>query len=444
MEWIKKIFKSPIIFISIIITFSPAPVIDLFSAEIYDLCYKKEVLREGKLLFLRYRNPTLDPVLRTYEIHLFDPITGKITLLQKIEEKLYLVPTVSTDRTTISYHSLIEGTDFLVTRNLETGMSTRLRFDTGGYFLNLAIHYDNDSVAAALKRGENKQAIYVISNSRGSIRRIQNGTSFKQIGFFNNGSVFYVDAGENRTTVGVVRQDGKSRAVIAFEPDYVQKTPNGDAILYSKGNELFLYKVRKNESIRISQSFSSGLPLPLFAPDGLTCAVFEKNSILIVNIPSGDVLYFLAFDTSGSMGFLTDFTFYLVKQNRIHYILHKKPDQYLDEAYRDEEPIKLLGVSPDDRFFVFQKSRKNEIILYNRKDGTKFSREFPFDVQDISIAPPPESGSSPGYIYISALSKGPKENSLLRELYLYNYDNRSLTAISTAEDTDVKPYLRVE
>lgn len=443
MKCIKKNKKWLLLSLSLAISLA-IPSIKLTSTEIYDLCYKKELLRDGKLLFIRYKNPTLDPVFKTYEIYLFDPITGKVTFLQKPGEKLYITPAVSADRTTVTYHALIEGNDFLITRNLATGVSTRLRFDTGGYFLKLTINYDNDTIAATLKRGEGREAIYVISNSRGTIKRIQNGSSFKQIGFLRNGNIFYVDESDTKTTLGVVRQDGKSRAPVAFEPGYVEMTPGGEAILYSKENELFLYKAAKNESIRISQGFSSGLPLPATAPDGLSCAVFEENSILIVNIPSGDVMYFLTFDTAGSRGFLTDFTFYVEKLNRIYYILHKKPDQHLYEAYRDEEPIKIIGISPDDRFIVFQKKKKNEMIIYNRNDGTRFVKEFPFEVEDILIAPPVKLDSSPLLIYISAISPGPKKDSLLRELYLYNYTNRSLTAISTAEDTDLKPYLRIQ
>ena len=443
MKCIKKNKKWLILSFVIVLSLT-IPSINLTSTEIYDLCYKKELLRDGKLLFIRYRNPTLDPVLKTYEIYMFDPLTAKVTFLQKPGEKLYLTPAVSEDRSTVAYHALIEGNDFLITRNLVTGVSTRLRFDTGGYFLKLAINYDNDTVAATLKRGENREAIYVISNSRGTIKRIQNGSSFKQIGFLRNGNIFYVDESDTKKTLGVVRQDGKSRAPVAFEPDYIEKAPGGDAVLYSKQNELFLYKAAKNESIRISQSFSPELPLPMMAPDGLSFAVFEENSILIVNIPSGDVLYFLTFDTAGSRGFLTDFTFYVEKLNMIYYILHKKPDQHLYEAYRDEEPIKIIGVSPDDRFIVFQKKKRNEIIIYNRSNGTRFVKEFPFDVEDILIAPPVKLDSSPLYIYISAITPGPKKDSLLRELYLYNYTNRSLTAISTAEDTDLKPYLIIQ
>ena len=171
---VKTLPQKGVFFIIIIISLLPTFVTNLFCAEVYDLCYKTHLLREGKILVVRYRNPLLDPVLKTYETHLFDPRSGKITYLQKYQEHLYILPVISRDRSTLCYHSLIEGSDYLVTGNLEEGKSTRLRFDTGGYFVSLGLDYDNDTVIAVIKRGENKQALYLISNWASTIKRILN------------------------------------------------------------------------------------------------------------------------------------------------------------------------------------------------------------------------------------------------------------------------------
>ncbi|KKL64026.1 hypothetical protein LCGC14_2169200, partial [marine sediment metagenome] len=156
--------KTAVLFLTIVLSVAAPAATNLHSSELYDLVYTTQPLDDGKLMFLRLRNPLRDPALRTFEIYVFTPDSGKISFLQKYNEMLYLPPAVSRDKSTIVYHSIIEGNDFLVTKNIQTGKSTRLRFDTGGYFVNLGLDYDNDTVAAIIKRGENKQAVYLISN----------------------------------------------------------------------------------------------------------------------------------------------------------------------------------------------------------------------------------------------------------------------------------------
>jgi len=391
-------------------------------------------MNDGKLLFLRYKNPTLDPVLKTYEIWLYNPHTEKITFLQKYNEKIYILPVVSRDRTTISYHSLIEGTDFLVTRNIDTGYSTRLRFDTGGYFVNIAIDYDNDRIVSVNKRGENRQALYIISNSRGTIRRIFNGRNFQNLGFFNNRSIYYTDRTPSGMKLGVVQKRGKEGIVAAAGVDFVQKAPNGDALLYSKDGALYLYRVNNSESIKLSQNF---IGRPIISQDGSTCAIIEKSSVLIVNIPSGDVMYFLSMDTENTTRILTDFTFYIAKDNKIFHLKHKKPGQYLTEAYADEEQISLLAASSDDLYLYFQRDNKKKIIILDRKQKRKLSKEFPFTVQEVLPCASPKLNVA---FYIKALSKNPEDSIPIRELYRYNFKQKILIGISTAQDTDIHPY----
>jgi hypothetical protein len=443
-------------FLLIIISIISFSVTNLFAGKLYDLCYYGEPLRDGKFLFVRFRNALSDPLLRTFEINLFDPYTGKITILQQYSEKMYILPVVSRDRSTIAYHSLIEGNDFLITRNIESGSSTRLRFDTSGYFLMNAISYDNEKVASVLKRGENRQAIYVISTAEGSIRRLYNGTDFQEIGFFINGSIYYIDRVAQRLVLGVVRSDGKGRTVVAHGVDYTEKLPNGDALLYSVGQDLFLYRVNTNESIRLSRNFSPSYLKPLIAEDGSTCAVREQNRILLVNIPSGDILYYLSFETTGTRGFLTRFTFYIAKDSRIFHIKHKKPGQHLTEAHRAEGAERIItsiAASPDDRYILYQLGNERELKIYDREKKKLFSKEFTFSIQDFTVSPYMDPSESMSSIYIKALSTiqgaaGPDGNEgnpiPLRELYVYDFLMRTLTAVSTAADIDPEPYLREE
>jgi Tol biopolymer transport system component len=441
-----KHWKYLLIIISIIL-FS---VTNLFAGKLYDLYYYGEPLRDGKYLFVRLRNALGDPILRTLEINLYDPYTGKITILQQYSEKMYILPVVSRDRSTIAYHSLIESNDFLITRNIESGSSTRLRFDTSGYFMMNAISYDNEKVASVLKRGENRQAIYIISTTKGSIRRLFSGTDFQEIGFFNNGSIYYIDRVAQRLVLGVVRSDGKGRTVVAHGIDYAEKLPNGDALLYSVGLDLFLYRVNTNESIRLSRNFSPSYLKPLIAEDGSTCAVREQNRILLVNIPSGDILYYLSFETTGTRGFLTRFTFYITKDSRIFHIKHKKPGQHLTEAHRSEGIISSIAASPDDRYILYQLGNERELKIYDREKKNLFSKEFTFSIQDFTVSPYMDPSEAMSSIYLEALStiqdaEGNEGNPVpLRELYVYDFLMKALTAVSTSGDIDPGPYLREE
>ncbi len=459
MENNHKKLKQYLLIIISIFSFS---VTNLFAGKLYDLCYYGEPLRDGKFLFVRFKNALSDPILRTFEINLFDPYTGKITILQEYSEKMYILPVVSRDRTTIAYHSLIDGNDFLITRNIESGSSTRLRFDTSGYFLMNAISYDNEKVASVLKRGENRQAIYIISTAEGTIWRLYSGTDFQEIGFFNNGSIYYIDRVAQRLVLGVVRSDGKGRTVVAHGVDYTEKLPNGDALLYSVGQDLFLYRVNTNESIRLSRNFSPSYLKPLIAEDGSTCAIREKNRILLVNIPSGDILYYLSFETTETRGFLTRYTFYIAKDSRIFHIKHKKPGQHLTEIYRSEGSISSIAASPDDRYILYQLDNNRELKIYDREKKELFSKEFTFAIQEFTVSPYMDPSEAMRSIYIKTLStiksaeglveaEGPEgsegdgENSIpLRELYVYDFLMRALTAVSTAADTEPGPYLREE
>jgi hypothetical protein len=420
-------------------------VIPLFGEQLYDLCYFGEPLKDGKFLFVRYRNPLLDPVLRTFEIYVFDPASGKILSLQQYGEMSYLLPVVSPDRTSVTYHSLIEGNDYLVTRNLITGRSTRLRFDTSGYFLFNDLNYDNETVASVLKRGPNRQAIYIIYNDLGTIQRLHNGTDFQEIGFLFNGNVYYVDHIGNRLSLGVVQSHGQGRTVIEENIEYVRKTPRGDGILYSLENELFLYRVFNNESIRLTEHFSINGPLPLIADDGSACVVYDGETTLLVNIPSGDVLYHLSVrgDRLEGGDMLTRYTYYTPIGSQVHSIQYKKPGQKMDVVFSDEGPIRLLAVSPDDRFLLYRLDDEHELRIYDRDKGKISSRTFPFVIERVVVSPFMEFSEAMGSIYLITLSPtGDSEGTLLRELYLYNYLMGSLTSVSTAEDTDIRLYLR--
>ncbi len=432
-----------LLFTVIIIAVMCFSVINLFAGEMYDLCYRWQTMNSGKLLFVRYKNPTLEAVLRTYEIHLYDPATEKITLLQKPQEKIYLLPVVSRDRSTINYHSLIEGNDFLVTRNVDTGYSTRLRFDTGGYFLDTAIHYDNNLVVSVEKRGKDKQALYLISNSEARIRRIFNGHDFRDVGFFRDGSVFYTDMIDGLLTLGVVRWISREDVVIDRGIDFAVKAPNGKTVLYAKEGRLSLFRENNNEKIELSRGF---IGRPLFSEDGSTAVIIEKESVRIVNLPSGDIMYFLSFNTDNTTSMISNFTFYIAKENRIFQIRHKKPGQALSELTREDGPVHLIAASPDDRFLYYQKKDRHEVILFNTRTGEKEVKTFPFQVQEVL----PQSGETSdgetfgGSFYIRALYTSPSDGLPIRELYLYKMKHGLLVAISTAEDTDIRPYYQIE
>jgi len=427
-----------LIMTAIIITGTGFPVINLFAGEMYDLCYRWHAMNNGKLLFVRYKNPTLEAVLRTYEIHLYDPATEKITLLQKPQEKIYLMPVVSRDRSTVNYHSLIEGNDFLVTRNVDTGYSIRLRFDTGGYFLDTAIHYDNNLIVSVEKRGENKEALYLISNSEARIRRIFNGHDFHDVGFFRDGSVFYTDMIDDLLTLGVVRWISREDVIIDPGIDFAVKAPNGKTLIYAKEGRLVLFRENNNEKIELSRGF---IGRPLFAEDGSTAAIIEKEAVRIVNLPSGDIMYFLSFNTDNTTCILSSFTFYIARGNRIFQVKHKKPGQALSELTREDRPVRLLAASPDDRFIYYQKENRCEVILFDNRTGKKTLKAFPFEVMEVL----PQSGkTSDGSFYIRGVYTSPSDGLPIRELYLFKMKHNLLIAISTAEDTDIRPYYRVE
>jgi hypothetical protein len=433
---VKKIFFICIVIISFLFSF----VTNLFAVELYDLAYRTHLLKNGKTLFVRYRNPLLDPVLRTFETYMFDPRTGKITFLQHPQEKLYILPVVSRDKSTLSYHSLIEGSDYLVTRNLQTGKSIRLRFDTSGYFLEIGIDYDNDTIVASIKRGENRQALYLISNNRGTIRRILDGRNFISTGFFYNGNPYFVEVIDEWKILGFVNLETGKRHVIAERIDFATKAPNGDVLLYSQENNLYLYRVYGNESLIISRQFQSRKNPLLLASDGSTCAVIEDDSIYIINIPSGDVMYYISMDTENLSFYLTDFTLYIIKKNKILYLEHKKPGQTLQELYEDTQPLHLLAVSQNDRYLVYQHEKKNEAIIYDRKAGRHYSKDFGFIIHEIL---PPDTEDS---FYIIARSIEPKKKIPVKEVYLYNFLAEKLFTVSTASDLEnfIQLYLTEE
>ena len=404
--------------------------------QLYDLCMEGHLLRGGSFLFIRHKYSTLDPVLKTMEIHLFNPQTGKITFLQRGDEKVYHRPVVSADRSTVVYHSVIEGNDFLVTRNLQSDVSTRLRFDTGGYFLLNALHYDNDTVASVLKRGEGRQAIYIISNSRGTISRIFNVRDIRDMGFLSNGNIYYADMLTDRVVLGIVKRGARGSTIVARGVERLAKAPEGNALLYSTEDGLFFYRVNNEESIKLLNEVPPDLPFPLMAEDGSTCVVFRHDAVLIVNIPSGDVLYLLALDTKNTSHILTNFTLYTAKGNSIFHIKHKKPGQYLVELLKEKEPVTLLGASPDDRYLFYQTGDPSKLIIYTIESGRRVVRDFPFAIQDIYV---PESPTETLYIRGTSRSDDQIE---LRELYLYNFKIGGLVAISAASNTDLGPYLR--
>jgi len=430
----KKILFSFILIIFLLLGF----VTNLFPGQFYDLAYRTEILKNGKILFVRYRNPLLDAVLKTYEIYMFDPKIGKISFLQHPQEKLYILPVLSRDRTTMSYHSLIEGNDYLVTANLETGRSIRLRFDTGGYFVELGLDYDNDTVAASIKRGENRQALYLISNSRGTIRRILDGKIYVETGFLDNGNVYFVEQVEEGRNLGFVNVQTRDKFITAEDVEFVQKTANGDSILYSRQKDLYLYRPYGNESLLLSRKFSAERKLPLISSDGSTCAVIGEGIIYLVNIPSGDVLYYISIDTRGLSFYLTDFTFYIVKENKILYIEHKKPGGSLQELYEAQYPIHLLGVSRNDRQLIYQHEDRDEVIVHDRRENKTYKKKFDFTIEQI-VTPYTEDSF---YIITRTIAAGIGHP--VRELYFYHFKAEKLFTVSTAKDTDLKLYLTEE
>ena len=57
----------------------------------------------------------------------------------------------------------------------------------------------------------------------------------------------------------------------------------------------------------------------------------------------------------------------------------------------------------------------------------------------------PKTGEkTDGSFYIRALNTSPSDGLPIRELYLYKLKPGLLIVISTAEDTDIRPYYRIE
>jgi hypothetical protein len=125
-------------------------------------------------------------------------------------------------------------------------------------------------------------------------------------------------------------------------------------------------------------------------------------------------------------------------------IQYKKPGQHLREVFRDERPIHLLGVSPDDRYILYRFEDRRELRIYDRNSGKIFSKTFDFTIEEVIISPFMEFSEAIHSIYIIASSPSGDDpaSTPVRELYMYNYPRRSLTAVSTAEETDIAPYLR--
>jgi hypothetical protein len=415
---------------------------------LYDLCARYDRLNDGRVFFTRHRNPTLDPVLQTLELYTFDPGTGKITLLQRPDEHIYIPPVISRDRTTICYQSILDGRDYLVTRDALRGNPTRLGFDTGGYFVRIALDFDNDTVVSALKRGTNRQALYIISNRAGTIRRFFNGRDFRDIGFLANGDVYFTDQREEELRLGVVTPFTTRQVVLSESVEFVEPAPNGDALLYKDGagrnvgstgeptQPLLLYRANNGEKILLSEN-SRGRPL--ISPDGSTCAVLEGGGIKIVNIPSGDVLYLLPVQAEPEKVFLTDFSLFIVREGRIFQLRHKKPAERLREIHRVEGILQPLGVSSNGRFFYYRGDDGGTVHVFDVKDGSVFSKKFPFQVFDILT---PRDEASDGSIYLRGTVRA--DGRLVRGLYYYDVSAGALLSVSTPLDTDIRPYFRTD
>jgi Tol biopolymer transport system component len=291
-------------------------------------------------------------------------------------------------------------------------------------------------VAAVIKRGENKQAVYLISNRASTIRRILNGTNFIEIGFLDNRNIYYVEMIDGRKVLSFTNERRRSGIEIAEGVDYVQKAPNGDAILYSKGKDLYLFRVNGKESINLSNNFNRENYPPIFSSDGSTLALFENDVIHIVNVSSGDILYYLSMNTENITTFLTNYTLYIAKDNKVFHLKHKKPGQSLMELYEDDSQIHILSISPDDRYLVYQKKNNHEVIIFDFKENKHFIKELGFMVQRVIF---PLSGDS---FYVILLNDSGKDRIPVRELYLYNFKKESIFAISALTNTDIKLYLR--
>ena len=410
-----------------------------YSALLYDLCSDYHALKNGKLMFLRFKNPMLDPVLRNIEIYIYNPKNSKLTFVPRYGEKIYIKPVVSHDKTTICYYSLIEGRDFLVTKDVEKSKNIRLSFDTSGYFLKLAIAYDDDTVAAVIKRGENKQAIYYISNSKGLLKRLLNGRNFENIHFLEDGSIFYTDENDNKRTAGYVNYQ-RQNIIIDENVSFATPAPNGDAVIYAKDGKLVLFRLSNREKITILDNFKPSTAeikdSISFSDDGTAMAVVTKNAIRIVNIPSGDVFYYISINTTNSTYLMTNYSFYLSKDKKLFILMYKKPGQDLYKLIETDKNILILGGNPGDNFLVYQKKNKKVIYVYDRHNGTSLKREFNFNVNTISY------NTKGKLFYIIATGINKTSGIPVRELYLYDFEKELLYPISTADKNDLEPYKR--
>jgi WD40 repeat protein len=186
----------------------------------------------------------------------------------------------------------------------------------------------------------------------------------------------------------------------------------------------------------LMSNFDPGSNPPVFSADGSTCAVFSKDRINLANIPSGDIMYFLSMDTEHTTSFLTDFTFFISKDSKVFQLKHKKPGQVLTELFAEDDQVRILSSSPDDRYLVYQKDNLREIIIYDLKEKTKYKKELDFAIKEVIFSLEGES------FYIVTLTGGDGNQIPVQELYHYNFLEETMFAISTAKDTDVKLYLR--
>ncbi len=434
----RRFKKTIIIFIFSVLLLSIAPV---FASEdfIYDLCYDYYSLSRGKILFIRYKNPLLDPVLKTFELYIFDPSKSSLKYVPRYGEKIYLKPVVSPDRTTICYHSLIEGRDFLVTKNVELGRNIRLSFDTGGYFLKLAIAYDDDTVAAVIKRGENKQAIYYISNSKGLLKRLLNGKSFAKIHFLKNGDIFYLDRQGKKQISGIVNYN-RDNYIISRDTGWAKVAPDGNAIIYTEGKSLKFFRVSNRERITLIDDFK---PVTKhieesisFSKDGTALSIVTEDAIRIANIPSGDIFYYISMDLKDTNQFLTNYSFYIARGNTVFILMYKKPGQSLKKLFSENENVRLLGANPDDRYIIYQKKDKKTVIIYDKREGKSFERKFEFEIENVSFLTTRNS------FYIIAISYIPGLKYPVKELYLYDFIKSLLYPISIHKNTKLEPYRR--
>jgi hypothetical protein len=385
-----------------------------------------------------HRNPTLDPVLKSYELYLFDPESGSITSLQKRDEQLPILPSISPSGNALTYYAIIESSDFLITRNIEEGLSIQLRFDTGGYITGTALDFDNDRVITSNKRGENRQALYLISNRAGSIRRILNGARFQEMGFLANGAVYSTDLKDERLLLSVVQPWNLKRTTLSGAVEYVLAAPGGDALLYSEFGRLSLYRVNNQETIQLTESAAGP---PLTAPDGSTCAVFEEDAILLINLPTGDVMYYLSTPADPDRSSLSDLSFYTVRGSTLYTIEHRKPGHTLTELHQVDGQLRLLGVSPNDRFVYFQQGDPPDlrsVTILDRRSGKTSVKSFSFEVRSILV---PRLRETDGSFYIRSRSVS-DDGIPVRELYYYDLSLGALLGLSTADQADLQLYYR--